>query len=157
MTAPRTALLLVATLALTSSLVLSADAKRAMKSFNVCAALTNAEVASALGEGVKKKQGGTTATGARFCNWYGNDSHLFTETLDVIGARTSPRQRFVLYKKQFHLNMPIGGIGKQAASDGTAVAAYGDNGFVYVSQAGWSGHGSLAAIETVARKALAHI
>src|SRR6266480_598557 len=123
--------------------------------FRPCKLLKKGEVAGAIGEPVKKSEGGKSSTGARFCNWYGDDTHVLSKGVSLIAARDHAKKRYREYKKLMSDPKPVNGIGDAAATDGEAlIARKGRRRFVYLSPL-YRGAGiSEGALEPLAKKAL---
>ena len=127
-------------------------------SLNACKLLKNSEVVKAIGEPVASKRGGSSATGAKYCNWYGADKRVAQKGITLIAAKDFAKLRFKKYKKQLNANKPVKGVGDVAATDGQVlIARIGDHRFVYVSPLNSHSGITLDALKPLARKALNRI
>jgi hypothetical protein len=131
---------------------LSAHARPAI---DACGLLTHAEVAAAIGEPVKTAKGGVSSTGAVYCNWTGNDTHVLARGIALNAATDFVGQRYRSYLGLMKPATPVHGIGVAAVTDGTAILARSTRTVVEVAPL-FKGAGiTLAAVETLAKKALA--
>jgi hypothetical protein len=138
--------------ALALALPLAAHA-RATK--DACGLLTRAQVAAAIGEPVKTTKGGVSSTGAFYCTWTGNDTHLLTRGISLTAATDFVSQRYTSYLKLIKRATPVHGLGTAAVSDGTAILARNGHAMIEIAPL-FKGTGiTAAAIETLARQALA--
>ena len=97
-----------------------------------CPLLTSAEVGAAIGEPVAKAQGGASATGAVFCNWYGNDKHLLQKGVSLIAATDNVQRRYKSYLPFLTKHLPLTGVGVAAVTDGSAILARNGHAFIYI-------------------------
>jgi hypothetical protein len=143
---------LVLALALALAVPLSAHAGTAK---DACGLLTRGEVAAAIGEPVKTTKGGVSATGALYCNWTGNDTHLLARGISLVAATDFVTQRYDNYLTLIKPATPVHGLGLAAVTDGTAILARNTRAMVEVAPL-FKGAGiTIAAVKTLARTALA--
>jgi hypothetical protein len=143
---------LVLALALVLALPLTADARSTAK--DACGLLTRAEVAAAIGEPVKTTKGGLSSTGAGYCNWTGNDTHLLARGIALTAATDLVTQRYTNYVKLMKPETPVHGLGLAAVTNGTAILARNNRGMIEIAPL-FKGTGiTLAAIKTLAKEAL---
>jgi hypothetical protein len=143
---------LVLALALALTAPLSA---RAGEAHDACGLLTRAEVAAAIGEPVKNAKGGVSATGAHYCNWTGNDTHLLTRGISLTAATDFVAQRYDNYLTLIKPATPVHGLGLAAVTDGTAILARNTRAMVEVAPLFKNTGITLAAVKTLAKTALA--
>jgi hypothetical protein len=119
-----------------------------------CSLLTTAEVTAAIGEPVAKVKGGRSATGAVFCNWYGNDDHLFQKGISLIAASDNVQTRYKGYVSLLSPTKAMPGVGLAAVSSGTEIVARNARAVVQISELS-RGTLTLPAIKPLVVKALA--
>ena len=120
-----------------------------------CSSLTSKEVAAAIGEPVAKTDSGKSATGALFCNWYGNDTHLFRKGISLIVATNSVDARYKSYFPFLSKHTRLRGVGTAAVTDGSSILAKNARAFIYIHPLYTHTTITLAAIKALAMKALA--
>jgi hypothetical protein len=123
----------VASLAVCVAPVSDAGAKKKHPSFRACSLIKKSDVAAAIGEPVKQVQGDRTQTGASYCNWFGNDSNLYSKGVSLIAAIDHPKPRYKQYKALLNHPTAVKGIGDAAATDGEVLIARKGRAFIHIS------------------------
>jgi hypothetical protein len=122
---------------------------------DACGLLTRSEVTTAIGEPLKTVKGGTSSTGALYCTYTGNDTHLLVRGIALVAASDYVAQRYKSYLSLMKPAKPVSGIGAAAVSDGTAVLARNAHAMVEVAPQFKGAGVTLSAVELLAKKALA--
>jgi len=128
---------------------------RSVASLSACALLTKAEVVAAIGEPLKSVKGGKSSTGAVYCNWTGNDTHILVKGIALIAADDHAAQRYASYKALLGHSTALHGLGDQAATDGTTIIVRKGPVFLSVAPLFKQTGITLATVRALALKALA--
>jgi hypothetical protein len=127
----------------------------ATKPKDACGLLTKAEVIAAIGEPLASTQGGSSATGAIYCNWTGKDSHLFSKGIALIAATDNVAARYASYAGMLKSKKPVVGVGTAAVTDGNVILARSGKAMVQIGPMYVNSGISAAKIKALAKKALA--